>query len=300
MPKAKARALKYHNFVKAIPFMNFEEGGFRRGAILDKNWLGFDVHIKYGSYWLAGRMGKEPYVAHMHDFDQVLLFAGSDMNDIGDLGAEVEFCIGEELERHIITTTTAIAIPKGTPHFPATIHVLNRPFFYYEISLTAEYHEKPVPTRKEPGPIAVFRSATKKYIMPLAFIRKGAWHYGPTNRDDSGGYLAFVQTKEAAGFDFVMLYESIKRGPYRIGPDPDKPHAHPTTQIMLFLSTDPYNMEDLGAEFEICLGKEMERHKFTKSTAVLTPPFLPHWPGGVVKLERPIIMCDIHPFGNER
>lgn len=299
MPRAKARALKYDNFVKAIPFMDFEEDGFRRGAILDKNWLGFDVHIKYGSYWLAGHMGKKPYVAHAHDFDQVLLFAGSDMNDIGDLGAEVEFCLGEELERHVITTTTAVAIPKGMPHFPATIHTLNRPFFYYEISLTTEYHEKPV-LRKKPGPIAGFRAATKKYIMPLAFIRKGAWHYGPTNRDDGGGYLAFVRTKEVAGFDFVMLYESIKRGPYRIGPDPEKPHAHPTTQIMLFLGTDPYSMEDLGAEFEICLGKEKEKHKFTKSTAVLTPPFLPHWPGGVVKLERPIIMCDIHPFGNER
>ncbi|MEM2465532.1 MAG: hypothetical protein QXL85_08005 [Candidatus Bathyarchaeia archaeon] len=300
MSKVKAHKSKYDNFVKAIPFKDFNEDGFRRGAILDKSWLGFDVHIKYGSYWFAGRMGKEPYVPHAHDFDQVLLFAGSDVNDIGDLGAEVELCLGEDLERHIITSTTAVAIPKGMPHFPATIHTLHRPFFYYEISLTAEYQEKPVLTDKKPGPYASFRSALKKYVMPLAFIRKGAWYYGPANRDDGGGYLAFVQTKEKAGFDFVILYESIKRAPYRIGPDPEKPHTHPTTQIMLFLGTDPYNMEDLGAEFEICIGEEMEKHKFTKSTAVLIPPFLPHWPGGVVKLKRPIIMCDIHPFGNER
>ncbi|MCX7912821.1 MAG: hypothetical protein N2506_07695, partial [Dehalococcoidales bacterium] len=169
-----------------------------------------------------------------------------------------------------------------------------------QISITARYEEKPVLARKKPGEYADFRSPLKKYVMPLAFIRKGAWHYGPTNRDDGGGYLAFVRTKEAAGFDFVMLYESMKRAPYRICPEPDKPHAHPTTQVMMFLGTDPYRMEDLGAEFEICLGKELEKHSFTKSTAVLTPPFLPHWPGGVVRLERPIIMCDIHPFGNER
>jgi hypothetical protein len=291
---------KYDNLAKAIPFKDYNEGGFRQGTVLDKKWLGFDVHIKYGTYWLAGKMGSEPYTPHAHDFDQVLLFAGSDMDDIGDLGAEVEFCLGDDLETHMITTTTAVAVPRGTPHFPATINILNRRFFYYEISMTPEYTEKPVHADKKPGPIAGWRSATRKYIMPLAFIRKGAWHYGPTNRDDGGGYIAFVRTKEAAGFDFVMLYESMKRGPYRIGPEPDKPHTHPTTQIMMFLSTNPDDLSDLGADFEICLGKEQEKHSFNKSTAILTPPFLPHWPGGVVKLEKPIIMADIHPFGNER
>ena len=163
--------------------------------------------------------------------------------------------------------------------------------------MTDKYDEKPALEDKNPGPIVGMRSDTKKYVMPLAFIRKGAWHYGPTNRDDGGGHLAFIMTKERAGFDCTILYESMKRGPYRICPDPEKPHA--TTQIMMFMGTAPYNMEELGAEFEICLGKELEKHTFTKSTAILTPPFLPHWPGGVVKLDKPMIMCDIHPFGND-
>ena len=292
-------APKYDKYVKALPVKDYDGDGFRQGAVMDKKWLGFDVQVKYGAYQVAGKMGKEPYTPHVHDFDQVLLFAGSDMNDIGDLGAEVELCLGDDLETHMITTTTAIAIPKGMPHFPATVQTLKRPFFFYEISLTAKYSEKPIKIDKKPTMAAFMRSPTRKYVMPLAFVRKGAWHYGPTNRDDGGGYLAFVRTKEAAGFDFVMLYESMKRGPYRICPEPEKPHAHPTTQIMLFVGTDPYNMGDLGAEFEICLGKELEKHKFTRSSAILTPPFLPHWPGGVLKLDKPIIMCDIHPFGNE-
>ena len=68
---------------------------------------------------------------------------------------------------------------------------------------------------------------------------------------------------------------------------------------MMFLGTDTDDLSDLGADFEICMGKEMEKHKFNKVDSLLTPPFLPHWPGGVVKLNRPIIMADIHPFGNE-
>jgi hypothetical protein len=289
----------YGKYVKSLPIKNYDEGGFRQGAELTSAWLGFDVNIKYGSYWTAGRIGQGPYVPHVHDYDQVLLFAGSDMDDIGGLGAEVELCLGEDLETHMITTTTAVAIPKGMPHFPATINRLEARFLFMEISIAKECRETPMDAGKKQGGYAHWRSKTRKYVMPLAFMRKGAWHYGPENRDDGGGYIAFVRTLEAAGFDFVMLYESMKKAPYRICPEPDKPHAHPTTQVMCFLGTDTDDLGDLGADFEICMGKEQEKHAFSKSTAVLTPPFVPHWPGGLVKLEKPIIMADIHPFGND-
>ena len=290
---------KYGKHVKTLKFKEHEQGGLRQECVMDGKYLGIDAHIKYGVFWTAGKMGKNPDKPHIHDFDQVLLFAGSDMDDIGELGAEVELCLGENLETHMITTTTAVAIPKGVPHFPATVNFLYERFFYYEISIAPVYKETVYKTDKKPGPVVSWRADTRKYVMPLSFSRKGAWHYGPLNRDDGGGYISFVVTKERAGFDFVMLYESMKNAPYRIGPDPDNPHTHPTTQVMCFLGTDPDDPSDLGAEFEICLGKEEERHVFTKSTAVVTPPFLAHWPGGLLKADWPIIMADIHPFGND-
>ena len=291
---------KYGQYVKAPSFKDYEQGGFRQGTIMDSEFLGFDVHIKYGAYWTAGRMGEEPYLPHVHDFDQVLFWAGTDMDDIGELGAEIELCLGEEMETHMITTTTAVAIPKGMPHFPATVNKLDKRFIFMEISIASEYKETQITTDRKPSGLVGWKSQYRKYVMPLSFARKGAWHYGALNRDDGGGYISYVRTKDVAGFDFVMLYESMKKGPYRIGPDPDNPHTHPTTQIMCFFGTDADDLSELGAEFEICLGKEEERHAFTKSSVVLTPPFLPHWPGGVVKLTKPIIMADIHPFGNER
>ena len=292
-------AKKYVQNLKELSFREYEQGGLRKECVMDGSYLGVDTHVKYGTFWTAGKILPYSDKPHVHDFDQVLLFAGSDMKDIGELGAEVSICLGEEMETHIITTTTTVAIPKGIPHFPATVNFLNRRFFYYEISITPQYDEKPYETDNVRSPPAGWRSKYRKYIMPLSFIRKGAWHYGPANRDDGGGHMAIVSTKDIAGFDFVLLYESMARAPYRVGPDPDNPHTHPTTQIMCFLGTDPDEPEDLGAEFEICLGEEEERHVFTKSTAVVTPPFLPHWPGGLLKADRPIIMADIHPFGNQ-
>lgn len=288
---------KYADLVKCVPFQNYDLDGLRQGTELTKEFHGFDVNIKYGAYHVAGRMGNQPYVPHTHDYDQVLFFAGTDMDDVGQLGAEVELCLGEDMETHMITTTTAVAIPKGMSHFPATVNRLDQRFLYMEISLTETCKETPLETDKKPGDLAGFQSKTRKYVMPLKFERKGAWFYGKENRDDGGGHISYVRTHDA-GFDFFIIFESMKRGPYRIGPDP-RPHTHPHAQIMIFQGTDPDDLNELGADFEICMGKELEKYAFNKSTAVMTPPFVPHWPGGVVKLDKPMLMIDIHPFDDE-
>lgn len=291
---------KYGELIKGLKFQNYDRGCIRQEAIMDREFLGIDAYIRYGACWNAGRMGKPvsgEYLPHVHDFDQVMIFVGSDMTDMSDLGAEIELCLGPELETHITTTSAAVAIPKGFPHFDATINSMNRRFIFMEVSVTPEYKETPVRTDRKPTPPLGWKSLYKKNISLLSFHRKGAWYYGPENRDDGGGSIAFVRTQEA-GIDFVMLYENMKKAPYRIGPDAF-PHTHATTQAMCFLGTNPDDLTEFGAEFEICMGKEEERHVFTKPTCVLAPPFLPHWPGGVLKLSKPIIMADIHPFGND-
>ncbi|HSW58557.1 MAG TPA: hypothetical protein VLH15_09155 [Dehalococcoidales bacterium] len=289
---------RYGNLVKSLPFKDFAEGGFRQGSEMTSQWLNLPVNIRYGTYWMGGKMGSGQDQPHVHDYDQVLIWFGADMTDLGELGAEIELTLGEDLETQMITVSTAVAIPRGMPHFPATIQRMDKRFFYMEISIAAQCSETVYVTDKKPVLASGFRTKYGKYISALSFRRKGAWYYGPTNRDDGGGSIAFVRTQEM-GFDFVMLYENMKKAPYRLCPEPEKPHAHPTTQIMLFLGTDPEDISQFNAEFEICMGKELEKHVFTQPTAVITPPFLPHWPGGLVKAKKPILMCDIHPFGND-
>jgi len=46
-------------------------------------------------------------------------------------------------------------------------------------------------------------------------------------------------------------------------PDPNpwlEFHAHPYDEILLFMGTDPHDIEDLGAEVEILMGDEREPH----------------------------------------
>ena len=76
---------------------------------------------------------------HAHDFTEVLCFLGTDPTDIRKLGAEVEICLGEEGEKHVIDTAAVVAMPAGLIHCPLHIKNIKEPIVFLEITLTPEY-----------------------------------------------------------------------------------------------------------------------------------------------------------------
>ena len=72
------------------------------------------------------------------------------------------------------------------------------------------------------------------------------------------------------------------------------PHYHDFDMYLYFLSFDPDNMEDLGAEIEIGLGKESERHIITSPASVYIPKGMVHCPLHFKRVDKPILF--IHPF----
>lgn len=83
-----------------------------------------------------------PTPPHKHDFPQVLGFIGGDSANIHDFGAVVELCLGEEQEKHIITTNTIIYIPAGLYHCPINIPKVDKPIVFLEVMLTNKYEKK--------------------------------------------------------------------------------------------------------------------------------------------------------------
>lgn len=67
------------------------------------------------------------------------------------------------------------------------------------------------------------------------------------------------------------------------------PHTHQDPEVLVALGTDPDNPEELGAEIELCMGREMEKHTITKSTLVYVPANFVHCPFRVIKVDRPFI-----------
>lgn len=77
---------------------------------------------------------------HQHDYDEVLIWTGSDPNNPRDLGAEIYIDI--EGERRTITTSGSIFIPAGVKHCPLGINRVWRPFKFHALSLAPEYKAK--------------------------------------------------------------------------------------------------------------------------------------------------------------
>jgi hypothetical protein len=66
---------------------------------------------------------------HAHDYDEVLCFFGTDPADFYDLHAEVELWLGGE--KHTITRSCIVFIPRGLEHGPLNFIKVDRPVFHF-------------------------------------------------------------------------------------------------------------------------------------------------------------------------
>jgi hypothetical protein len=74
---------------------------------------------------------------HKHDYDEVLACFGTNTADPHDLGGEMEATIGGE--KHIITKSCLIYLPKGVMHGPFKFNKLDRPVFHFSIGMAPKY-----------------------------------------------------------------------------------------------------------------------------------------------------------------
>ena len=70
---------------------------------------------------------------HMHKENEVIYMFGGDPEHPFDLGAEVEICVGPEMERFVITKSCCLRIPGGTPHGFYHINKCTRPWLFVEV-----------------------------------------------------------------------------------------------------------------------------------------------------------------------
>lgn len=91
---------------------------------------GATTKIEYGFITGDINVGNgEDFNPHKHDYEEIFLFLGTDPADTGILGAEIEFWLGEgdELEKVLINTSSAVYVPAGLAHFPQIWKNVTRP-----------------------------------------------------------------------------------------------------------------------------------------------------------------------------
>ena len=238
---------------------------------------------------------------HTHDFPELLGYYSSDPNDPDDLGAEVEFTIGGE--RHLLTKSTMIFIPPGVRHLPMAIRNIRRPILHFGVCLNPEYAATDTdgpakgagaadaPAGKGNGSGEVILNDGGEYGKYIIQKVHEPAHMTPEKQESYRKFarrIMYMDTHVVPGA-FQM------NSSWYFGPTPDGPghgeHTHDSVELIGFLSSDPDDRENLGAEVEFTI--EGEKHLLNKSTMIYVPEGMRHLPMDVRNVKRPIFHFSI-------
>jgi hypothetical protein len=103
----------------------------------------------------------------------------------------------------------------------------------------------------------------------------------PNPREEAKGFGRLPQTVLWTDNDVIpgsLLFWAFKMGSSYVAPS-HGPHTHKDPEVLVILGTNPDDPYDLaGAEIDICMGPEMEKHTITRSTLVYIPANFLHCP----------------------
>jgi hypothetical protein len=123
------------------------------------------------------------------------------------------------------------------------------------------------------------------------------YHAKPEDIERGRTGIARVDQSTFEGCNFYWVHWNLPRTAGRaadmVGVG-HPPHIHKTAEILMLIGTDPNNPEDLGAEVELQMGPEREKHIMTKSTVVYIPPNMIHCPYIIRRTDRPWIFVEIN------
>ncbi|MCD8330080.1 MAG: hypothetical protein LUC27_05245 [Lachnospiraceae bacterium] len=109
-----------------------------------KRILWIDNNVMPGSFqmntaWYYAVPEKDPvFEEHVHEYDELIGFFGSDPENPYDLGAELDVTLDGEVHR--LTKTSLLFVPAGVPHMPLSIRRVDRPVFHFSIVVGPEYN----------------------------------------------------------------------------------------------------------------------------------------------------------------
>ena len=87
--------------------------------------------------WIYGIPKPNPHInEHVHNYDKIIFFVGSDPFNLEDLGGEIEYYLGGQVIS--LNTTSALYIKKGVKHGPAIWKGFSRPHLEITIILGPE------------------------------------------------------------------------------------------------------------------------------------------------------------------
>jgi hypothetical protein len=185
------------------------------------------------------------------------------------------------------------------PHGPVTVRHLYKPITHYTIGLAPAYKASAVPVKGKPVKASRHAHLVKKMwtnFKSMGFagggmpggqarpglpggtgaqygsIRAAAMGVGPGNGDEV--VWLYGDDLEGLNLNFTWgLYSQC--GKWHRG---GEAHYHPEAEILCFVGLDTDDLTYLGAELELGMGEDYERHVFNTPTVAICPAAFPHLP----------------------
>jgi hypothetical protein len=272
---------KYGRYIKKLKFEKGKNGpkGIAspdyRTRMTGKDLEGIKLLFGWGYMNKTGMLGGGEG-AHTSPAGEILLFTGLDYDHPGGLGAEIEIEMGPEGEKHVFNTPTIVIAPAGFPHGPLIIQKTDKSFAYLGIYLDAEISQK-MQKREKAIP-----AAGMKYAH---LVKKMEMRHATRNMGGNAEFIAAWNGKNMEGFElnFTWAFHS-GLGAWHGGKDP---HTHPRDEALLFVGLDPERPDYLGAEIEIAMGKEQEKHVFDYPAVIVAPAGFVHCPLVTRRVDKP-------------
>ena len=141
----------------------------------------------------------------------------------------------------------------------------------------------------------------------LAWSRPGIFPQGTAGKADQSKYGKYIISKdiyriipdEYTGTSLLShggeLKADVSMG-YHCVTKPivfNETHTHNNEEILCFIGGNPLDITDFGAEIEMTMGQEHEKHVITQTACVSIPANLPHCPLNIKKVDKPIVFLEI-------
>jgi hypothetical protein len=223
-------------------------------------------------------MDAEPEV---NDFDQFLLFVGSDINNLGDFQAEIELPMGKEKTKQIINEPKLVYIPQGLIHGPVNFKSIKKPIAFLSINFSPKYSTK-----------WVAPDYSKYMIKPnIGDVLTRVEAVGPDGacfryQETTSHGMALFCKSAGLGGNMCTTY-SVNKQPH-IGFEPRHYHRN-LDEWIIFIGSDPLNVEDFDGEIELWFGEEHERELIDSTAVAHLPPGLIHYSTDVRVVKKPFI-----------
>jgi quercetin dioxygenase-like cupin family protein len=220
---------------------------------------------------------------HIHPFDELFTFFGTNPDDPHDLGGELEFWL--EDQPFVFSKSCLVYIPAGMKHSPLHIRRMDRRIFHFSLGSSQAYE-------------ATVLDGSGKYAGlelddHFVFQDKPNLQLPEYRHDipkDVAHRVVYLDSEVVPGANFyaeAVWFWPGRRRPPQPGDEPGvAPHTHPFSEMIGFFGTDENDIHDLCGEVELWI--EGEQHIIDKSFVAFIPAGVVHCPLNIRRIDRPI------------